>query len=164
VLVEAGHRCAIPTCKNTPVEAAHIKAREAGGPDSFENLIALCPTCHTRYDAGGIDIIAMRTYKANLGLVHSRYGDLEQRVLLAFAEAPNASRITLPGGLEILLSYLLRDGLLVKLGPSPGGNVVSMGVAQRTDYGLTQAGREFVDRYVGAELLEGDDVEEEPEQ
>lgn len=32
VLVEAGHRCAVPTCKQTPIEVAHIdpweKARE----------------------------------------------------------------------------------------------------------------------------------------
>jgi hypothetical protein len=32
----------------------------------FENLIALCPTCHTRYDHGEIDRKSMRLYKAAL--------------------------------------------------------------------------------------------------
>jgi hypothetical protein len=66
VLVEAGHRCAIPTCRAQPVEFAHIipwaKVRE----HSYENLIALCPTCHTRYDAKEIDRESMRQYKQQL--------------------------------------------------------------------------------------------------
>jgi hypothetical protein len=32
----------------------------------FENLIALCPTCHTRYDQGTIDRRSMLVYKALL--------------------------------------------------------------------------------------------------
>lgn len=43
--------------------------------------MALCPTCHTRYDKGEIDRPAMRQYKANLSVVNSRYGDVEKRVL-----------------------------------------------------------------------------------
>lgn len=68
--VEAGHRCAIPTCRQHPVEIAHIEPRKADGSnDVFENLIALCPTCHTRYDNSEIDRLAMRQYKLNLGIV-----------------------------------------------------------------------------------------------
>lgn len=100
VKVEAGHRCAIPTCRQYPVEIAHIEPRKADGSnDKFENLIALCPTCHTRYDLGReIDRPAMHQYKANLSVLNSRYGDLERRVLLFFAEHPDAPAIQLVGG------------------------------------------------------------------
>ena len=47
VLVEAGHRCAIPTCRATTTEIAHIVPWAETQDHSFENLIALCPNCHT---------------------------------------------------------------------------------------------------------------------
>ena len=63
VLVEAGHRCAIPTCRATTTKIAHI----ALGRDprhSFENLIALCLNCHIIFDQKKeIDLIAMQMYK-----------------------------------------------------------------------------------------------------
>ena len=43
VLVEAGHRCVIPTCRNPTTEIAHIVPESQSHDDSFENLIALCP-------------------------------------------------------------------------------------------------------------------------
>src|SRR5215470_7407008 len=81
VLVEAGHRCAIPACRQIPPEIAHIVPWKNVQRHDFENLIALCPTCHTRFDAGQIDRLAMRQYKANLALLNSRYGEMERRVL-----------------------------------------------------------------------------------
>jgi hypothetical protein len=54
---------------------------------TFENLIALCPTCHTRYDNGDIDRLSMKGYKANLGLVTRRYGEVERRLLDALGES-----------------------------------------------------------------------------
>ncbi|MGW3057928.1 HNH endonuclease [Streptomyces goshikiensis] len=68
VLIEAGHRCAIPACKATPVEIAHIVPWSKVRKHEFKNLIALCPTCHARFDdpRGPIDRKAMRQYKVNL--------------------------------------------------------------------------------------------------
>jgi 5-methylcytosine-specific restriction endonuclease McrA len=50
VLIEAGHRCSIPTCKYPRVEIAHIIPWAESFDNSFENLIALCPNCHDLYD------------------------------------------------------------------------------------------------------------------
>lgn len=50
-LIEAGHRCAISTCMQTPIELAHIVPWGHIREHIFENLIALCPTCHTRYNS-----------------------------------------------------------------------------------------------------------------
>lgn len=75
VLVEAGHRCAIPVCRAIPVEIAHIEPWRKVKRHEFENLIALCPTCHTRFDSphSAIDRKAMRQYKANLSPLSNGY-------------------------------------------------------------------------------------------
>ncbi len=67
VLIEAGHRCAIPTCRQTPVEIAHIEPWSTVKSHAVENLIALCPTCHTRYDNGDIDRISMLPVQSQPG-------------------------------------------------------------------------------------------------
>jgi hypothetical protein len=67
IKVEAGHRCAIPTCRQWPVEIAHIVPYRLVKTHSFDNLIALCPTCHMRYDnTKDIDQASMEQYKALL--------------------------------------------------------------------------------------------------
>lgn len=81
VLVEAGHRCAIPTCRQTPVELAHIVPWAKVKEHAFANLIALCPTCHTRYDRGEIDRKSILQYKVNLGVLNSRYTQVERQLL-----------------------------------------------------------------------------------
>jgi hypothetical protein len=71
VLFEAGHRCAIHTCRQHPVEIAHIDPWEKVREHKFENLIALCPTCHDRYDKKrDIDRKAMLMYKQQLADGH----------------------------------------------------------------------------------------------
>lgn len=66
LLLEAGHRCAIPTCRATTTEMAHIEPWRKVKRHDFRNMIALCPTCHTRFDQGQIDRTAMRQYKDRL--------------------------------------------------------------------------------------------------
>jgi hypothetical protein len=165
VLVEAGHRCAIPTCRQIPVEIAHIVPYAKTKNNSFENLIALCPTCHTRYDGGQIDRQSMRQYKANLSIVSSRYSDLERRVIEFFVDNPQQETIFLPGGLHLLLGYLVKDGLLEvkaklllikgtlqevdpKLLPTIGGSIFT-----NDEYHLTGAGQEFIGHLRGNEPL-----------
>ena len=86
VLVEAGHRCAIPTCRQTPVEIAHIVPWAQVKEHTFDNLIALCPTCHVRYDnRREIDRQAMLQYKQNLEVLNGRYTDVERQLLRVYA-------------------------------------------------------------------------------
>ncbi len=151
VLVEAGHRCAIPTCRQVPVEIAHIVPYAKKRDNSFDNLIALCPTCHTRFDSGQIDRQSMRQYKANLSVVSSRYSDLERRLIEHFVDNPRQDTIFLPGELQLLLGYLVKDGLLevkTKLVPAIGGSIFT-----NDEYYLTRAGKEFVGHLRGNEPL-----------
>ncbi len=66
VLVEAGHRCAISTCKYPSADVHHIIPWEKSQDHDFDNLIALCPNCHRRADSSEIDRKALRMYKAQL--------------------------------------------------------------------------------------------------
>ena len=66
VLVEAGHRCAIPTCHQKEVQIHHIIPWADCQEHKYENLIALCANCHTRADKNELDRISLRTYKDNL--------------------------------------------------------------------------------------------------
>ena len=66
VLIEAGHRCSIPTCRETEIDIHHITPWEECKTHEFENLIALCPNCHRRAHKKEIDKKALRQYKANL--------------------------------------------------------------------------------------------------
>lgn len=122
------------------------KTRDNG----FENLIALCPTCHTRFDGGQIDRPSMRQYKVNLSVVSSRYSDLERRVIEHFVDNPKEDSIFLPGGLQLLLGYLIKDDLLqvkYKLFPGIGGG----SIFTNDQYFLTGAGKEFVGHLRGNE-------------
>jgi len=152
VLVEAGHRCAIPTCRQTPVELAHIIPWTQVRDHTFENLIALCPTCHTRFDRGDIDKKSILIYKSNLSLINSRYGDFERRVMQVFGQTPNINQIWLPGGLDIMLMYLINDELLVDTGQNSG--VIISGMPSQKLYQLTAKGRQFINKWLGGGEIE----------
>lgn len=153
VLMEAGHRCAIPTCKHTTTEIAHIDAWSKVKEHRFENMIALCPNCHALYDDGKIDRKSMLQYKANLSILNGRYGDLERRVLKFFADYPNHTAIWLPGGLGILVAYLVQDGLLALHEKEQVLTTMSQ-FSKLQLYELTDAGKKLVDRWMAAQALD----------
>lgn len=148
VLVEAGHRCAIPTCRQTPIEIAHIVGYAKCKKHEFHNLIPLCPNCHTRFDNGEIDHKAMRAYKHNLALLNRRYGDAEARVLEWFAADRSRIGIRILAEMEVLLLRLVKDGLLADSGR---GELLAGGSIVRKTLVLTQAGREYVARWIAIE-------------
>lgn len=154
VLVEAGHRCAIPTCHHTTIETAHIIPIKKGGKDTFDNLIALCPNCHTRYDKNEIDRKAMRQYKANLSILNGRYGDLEQRVLRYFADNPSEDTIRFPDSFEILLSYLQEDNLIEEIHRQRAMVIEPTLIPSSVVYRITPKGREFVEKWISAKTLD----------
>lgn len=64
VLIEAGHRCAIQTCRNSAnVDIHHIIPWERCHEHFPKNLIVLCPNCHRLAHDGAIDRKALMKYK-----------------------------------------------------------------------------------------------------
>jgi hypothetical protein len=192
--MEAGYRCAIPTCRQHPVQIAHIVPWSKVRVHEYTNLIALCGVCHARFDRGEIDRKAMLQYKANLGIVNARYGEYERRLLefyaarwkeslrmhveehgvSVFAEHTSADApsdedadwlapifVSLPAGLEFLMSKLILDGCLRKVPrqeigltfSGSAGSVYEMAPVVET-YALTSLGMQLVMRIIRAEPLE----------
>lgn len=62
LLIESGHRCAV--CGTPlPLERAHIVSLMAGGDNTADNLICLCPNCHFRADQENWSSSVLRKYK-----------------------------------------------------------------------------------------------------
>lgn len=67
VLIEAGYRCAVPTCRALLIlDLHHLIPVRDGGANESSNLLALCPTCHALHERGKIDAEAVRAWKAML--------------------------------------------------------------------------------------------------
>jgi hypothetical protein len=140
-LAEAGHRCAIPTCRHPTTEIAHIVPEPQSHDDSFKNLIALCPKCRGKQ----IDAQTMSTYKHNLEILNSRYSDFERRVFDQIAETGQSTFIV-EAGLEIPLLRAVNDGLLKRVEMAQVGG--QRGEPTHYTYEVTDEGLAFINRYV----------------
>jgi hypothetical protein len=122
---------------------------------AFDNLIALCPNDHARAERGEIDRRSLLAYKANLGLVTGRYGDMERRILSLCAQH-GLRQVQVERAMDFEFMYLLQDGLLQKL-PRQGGVVAIAGVIQGPEtYALTSMGMDLVRRWSEGRPIEGD--------
>jgi hypothetical protein len=121
LFIEAGYRCAISTCRAVaPLTIEHIEEWAKVKEHKFANMIVLCANCHGLKGnrPPKLDRKALRQIKANLGIINGRYGELERRLLMLLTKYPQPStgdtfEIKLPGGLDLLLWYLIEDGILV---------------------------------------------------
>lgn len=93
----AGHRCTI--CHAPWLEIHHIKELEHGGETVFENLIVLCPNCHTRVHAQGIPSPEeLRHYKLKQEIAYelpiiNRLTDDEKALIREVASLPPEKQI-----------------------------------------------------------------------
>jgi hypothetical protein len=144
VLVEAGHRCAIHTCRHIEVDVHHIIPWITVKAHDYENLIALCPNCHRRADRGEIDRKALRLYKLNLRTAHDKFSQLEIDMLLALFNAGQGAQYPWMPYLGIFFNRTLDAGYLT-ISRAQGGVIRQMGVDVTPTYlSLTDAGRSFV--------------------
>ena len=144
ILVEAGHRCAIPTCRHIEVEVHHIVPWAKCKEHKYPNLIALCPNCHSRADREEIDRESLRLYKANLRFAHDKFSQLEIDVLFeANAYQPGESIPWLPF-MRLLIKRIL-DAEYVKLSQRTTGTVFINGTLFSPDVlSITDKGRQFI--------------------
>ena len=144
VLVEAGHRCAIPTCRYIEVDVHHIVPWEQSHEHVYENLIALCPNCHRRADNGDIDRKSLKIYKANLRYTHDKFSQLEVDMLFELYRTPVGGGMHWPPFLMLLIKRLLDSGYIERL-ESKGGVFIG-GMKSNPDLlRITQNGRAYID-------------------
>jgi hypothetical protein len=160
VLVEAGHRCAIPTCRATTTEIAHINPWSETQDNSFENLLALCPNCHTRFDQKKeIDRQAVKIYKHNLGILNHRYGEVERRLFEVLAKSRERVFVLGIGG-DVFVMNAVKDGLFEDKNVTSGTFDVkstsgfSKSFPMTFTYWVTDEGLEFIRRYTAGTDIE----------
>jgi DNA-binding MarR family transcriptional regulator len=112
VLIEAGHRCAIPTCRYIEVDVHHILPWEQCQKHEYENLIALCPNCHRRADNGEIDRKSLRLYKTNLRFAHDKFSQVELDILFQLYQAQEETTIPWPSFMHILIKRIVEAGYI----------------------------------------------------
>jgi HNH endonuclease len=144
VLVEAGHRCAIPTCRYIEVEVHHIIPWAQCKAHEYDNLIALCANCHGRADAGKIDRKSLRLYKFNLRFAHDKFSQIEMDILFQLFSLPSTEGIPWLSYQTILLRRLFDAGYIF-LQEDPNNGMWVGNVKTNPDLiGITDKGREFV--------------------
>jgi len=99
ILIESGYRCAVPTCRFPITENAHIVSWAKTQDHSYENLVALCPNCHTMYDSGKIERAAIIAYKKKLIFLNDVLDYLKTH-----------KRALIPG--ELLVKRLLEEDIV----------------------------------------------------
>ena len=143
ILVEAGHRCAIPTCRFPTTEIAHIIPWAKVQEHAYENLLALCPNCHTRADRGEIDHESLKIYKRILQRLTDRYDRFELNVL---NELRQDRYVVMAGNMQLLIKNLLDDEIVITL---PGGVIIE-GIPSNVVIGLTEKGKQFISEWTSA--------------
>lgn len=64
VLHESGYKCSNPTCRMVlTLDIHHIEYVADGGGDRPDNLLALCPNCHSLHHKGHIPRESLRAWK-----------------------------------------------------------------------------------------------------
>ena len=144
ILVEAGHRCAIPTCRHPTTDIAHIKPWSEVKEHKYENMIALCPNCHRRADRGEIDRKSLRIYKRILQRLTDRYEKFELNVL---DELRLEKPVVFPSTLLLLIKNLLDDDLVEVTKSELAWVSGSLG---RSYISLTEKGQKFIDEWIKA--------------
>jgi len=156
VLIEAGHRCAIPTCRFIEVDAHHIIPWAKCKKHEYENLIALCPNCHRRVRKGDIDRKSLRIYKANLRFAMDKYSQFEMDILYELLNATPIEGspfrgIPFPKYLYLLVKRLI-DSKFIDL-VTFGNGVYYGSIKINPDYiSITEKGRQFLKSLSDSEI------------
>ena len=142
VLCEAGHRCAIHTCRQIEVEIHHIVPWSKCQEHKYENLIALCPNCHKMAEKGDIDRKALRIYKANLRYAHDRFSQYEVDILFVLH---SGQKIQFPPFMVLLINRIL-DARYVDIVENRAVSMRVSGMEMSPVYiFLTDKGQEYID-------------------
>ncbi|MFF5972215.1 HNH endonuclease [Streptomyces sp. NPDC012769] len=154
VLEEAGYACAVPTCRATTTELAHIEPYAKVQEHTFDNLIALCPNCHTRFDQKKeIPKASILRYKDNLAVLNGRYSDLERRLLEEAVKLPPDAAFPIHRSITLLLRNLVADGVIGRVPGERFGQISFGGQQVELYFAFTPKGREFVRRWQEADPL-----------
>ena len=153
ILIEAGYKCANPTCRNIlTLELHHMVWVKDGGVNDPNNLLALCPNCHSLHTYHHISEQAIRTWKSLLVALNSTnhasadllliLSDEEQRVQAATDATRVSPLFRFTGDGLPALSGLIASGLIEISKRYPG--TVWAGSVPSFEVSLTDKGKNLV--------------------
>lgn len=141
ILVEAGHRCSIPTCRNINVEIHHIDEWAKVKKHEYENLIALCSNCHTMVEKKQIDKKSLLMYKNNLRFIYDRFTPFEIDFLF---ELYKEKEIQLLPVFELFLKRIIEAGYIDYRENQIHHIAIGAIVLDPVDIVITKKGEKFV--------------------
>lgn len=111
VLHEAGYKCGNPVCRHIlTLDIHHLEYVSAGGGDTADNLLALCPNCHALHHNGTIPEPSLRAWKMLLLTLSEAFDKRSIDVLLSLDRLGTVRRISGDG--VISLASLVAAGLV----------------------------------------------------
>jgi hypothetical protein len=95
VLHEAGYKCANPCCRYPlTLDVHHLYYVSEGGSNTAENLLPLCPNCHTEHHNGIIPTESLRAWKMLLMALNEAFDRKAIDLLLTVARLTTVQWIT----------------------------------------------------------------------
>jgi hypothetical protein len=84
VLHESGYKCSNPACRYPlTLDVHHLYYVSQGGSDLAENLLPLCPNCHTEHHHGNVPTESLRAWKMLLLALNEAFDRRSIDLLLA---------------------------------------------------------------------------------
>ncbi len=84
VFHEAGYKCTNPVCRGIlTIEIHHLEYVSKDGSNDPDNLLPLCPNCHTLHHHGSIPIESLRSWKMLLLSLNEAFNRRSVDLLLA---------------------------------------------------------------------------------
>ncbi len=158
VLLEAGYKCANPTCRHIlTLELHHIVWVKDNGGNEQENLLALCPNCHSLHTKGHIPSDAILTWKSLLVAINNPNRAMVDLLLVLYeeekriSEAEDPEKVSPPfrfsGDGLTTLSGLITSGLLV-ISRRFSGVQIYGGGGPSFEVSLTEDGKRLVEAWL----------------
>ena len=142
VLHEAGYRCGNPACRMPlTLEIHHLDPISVGGGDKPDNLLCLCPNCHTMHHNGIIPIESLKTWKLVLLSLNEGFDRGSVDIILAIHMLGD---LTVTGDGMLRCAPLFASGL-VEIKTLVKGTASLTGCGDIIKLALSSKGLKFVD-------------------
>ena len=112
VLIEAGYRCSVPTCRTIlAIDLHHIIEVAEGGGSERSNLLVLCPTCHALFHRNVISREAIRVWKGVIVALNEGF-ERDTKDKLLFLSMENRPKLYSSDGV-LYFTNLIAAGLAI---------------------------------------------------
>ena len=142
VLIEAGYRCGVPTCRTIlAIDLHHLVEVSTGGQDTFANLIALCPTCHALHHRGTIPQDALHAWKGILVAMGAAFDREAIDRLMFLSMYPDDYLVVSGDGLLHYSRLIAADFATVELKANNAWQLVTYAI------NISQRGRQLIEAW-----------------